>query len=160
MWVDIAIAGSVVISWIAVVVALVCLCKLRRQGRLTQQLYQRINHDIELANNGSIGMGQRLLSVEKKLKAAVQQHQFDPLQVDTQASQQSFQQSQLSQTLGDKQNNIYSSNGMNSEEFEPYTQAVRMLDSGFDADEVAKRCGLSHAETSLMQLMRSQLEVA
>lgn len=44
------------------------------------------------------------------------------------------------------------------DEFQVYSQAAELLSSGVEADDVALRCGLSRAETSLMQLMRSHAD--
>ncbi|HEY7883934.1 MAG TPA: DUF2802 domain-containing protein [Cellvibrionaceae bacterium] len=37
-----------------------------------------------------------------------------------------------------------------------YTEATHLLDSGLDLDEVASRCGLSRAETSLLDTLRKR----
>ncbi|WP_049721784.1 DUF2802 domain-containing protein [Gilvimarinus polysaccharolyticus] len=38
----------------------------------------------------------------------------------------------------------------------PYSEATHLLSLGVDRDEVANRCGLSRAETSLLDALRSQ----
>jgi len=40
------------------------------------------------------------------------------------------------------------------DEFRTYTEAVRLFRSGLGSEEVAKRCGLSRAEASLMEMMQ------
>ena len=62
---DMVLIGSVVISWIAVAASLYAMLRVRRQASLTEKLYRRLNHDLQVANSGSVGMGKRLLSVER-----------------------------------------------------------------------------------------------
>jgi hypothetical protein len=42
----------------------------------------------------------------------------------------------------------------NDEDFQPYSQAAQLFKLGLDAEEVARRCGLSRAEASLIQMMQ------
>jgi hypothetical protein len=42
----------------------------------------------------------------------------------------------------------------NDDEFQPYSQAAQLFQMGLDADEVARRCGLSRAEASLLEVMQ------
>lgn len=147
IWADIAISGSVIISWVAVLMAVLCLYQLRKQSRQMRQLYQRLNHNLELANSGSIGMGQRLLAMEKKLKQAVKKG----------ASPTPAAAAQPAPAFTSKPASTHTDNDA---VFEPYNHAASMLNAGIDAEEVAKRCGLSRAEASLMQLMRQQLQAA
>jgi hypothetical protein len=125
---DLALVGAVALSWVAVFMALYCMKRLRTQSQLTQKLYARLNHELEVTNTGSIGMGRRLMSLEKKLTAAASQ---------TEENKQQLEGS-----------------------FEPYTLAAQMIDAGIDDVEVARRCGLSRAEASLMQMMHKQVKQA
>lgn len=125
-WMDIALLGSATISWVAVFMALYCMQRLRKQSQLTQKLYSRLNHGLEVTNSGSIGMGRRLISLEKKLVATASKTEENKQQLDG--------------------------------AFEPYTLAAQMIDAGVDDAEVARRCGLSRAEASLMQMMHKQVK--
>jgi hypothetical protein len=40
------------------------------------------------------------------------------------------------------------------EEFQPYSQAAQLFKMGLDSEEVARRCGLSRAEASLLEVMQ------
>ena len=123
-----ALVGSIVISWIAVAAALYAMLRVRRQSALTEKLYRRLNHDLQVANSGSVGMGKRLLSVERSLQ-------------DTSRKQEvlvSKSQRQATNDLDDV----------------PFSQASLLLNAGLAVEDVAKRCGLSRAEVSLMELMQ------
>lgn len=121
---NLALIGSAAVSWVAVLMALFCMKRLRKQSQLTQKLYSRLNHELEMTNSGSVGMGRRLISLEKKL---------------TEAAAQPKESKQEDST------------------FEPYNLAAQMIDAGVDDAEVARRCGLSRAEASLMQMMHKQV---
>jgi len=129
VWLDVALGGSILISWLALAVALLCYARLRKQAGLTQTLYQRLDHNLQVTNSGSIGMGKRLIELERKLSAEVEADS-SPVVAET------FKAS-----------------------FDPeLADAARLLEAGLPADEVARRCGLSRAEASLMQLMHSQVK--
>ncbi len=132
-WMDIALLSSVLISWIAVAMALFCLVRLKRQSALTQKLYKRLHRDLSVTNDGSVGMGQRLVAMEKRLKQIVKQ------------------QRQLTEQAGEVRE---------QQTFEPYTQAASLFNCGLDADEVARRCNLSRAEASLLQAMQGNMAQA
>ncbi len=125
---ELALIGSVVISWIAVAAALTAMLRVRRQSALTEKLYRRLNHDLQVANSGSVGMGKRLLSVERSLQ-------------DTSRKQEVLETKTQRQTTNDLDE-------------VPFAQANLLLNAGLAVEDVAKRCGLSRAEVSLMELMQ------
>ena len=129
---DWALIGSVVISWVAVALALYVLVRIRRQAAVTEKLYRRLSHDMQVANSGSLGMGKRLLSLERSLNDSLRKQEL----LET----KSEQAAQATVTELDEV---------------PYAQASLLLSAGLEADDVAKRCGLSRAEASLMALMES-----
>jgi Protein of unknown function (DUF2802) len=131
-WLDIALIGSVVVSWAAVALSLFCIRRQRHQAMLTRKLYERLEHDLQLTNSGSIGMGKRLVAMEKALQKSAKQEASEP-------KAKSEPQPSYSAPVDVS-----------------YNDAARLLDAGVDADEVARRCGLSRAEASLMQLMHKQ----
>jgi len=126
---DLALIGSVAISWIAVSAALYAMFRVRRQAALTEKLYRRLSHDMQVANSGSMGMGKRLLSLERSL-------------LDT-SRKQELMETKAEQAAVTELDEV------------PYAQASLLLNAGLDADDVAKRCGLSRAEASLMALMQT-----
>lgn len=66
-WSDIALTGSVAISWLAMGLALYCLYKLRRELSTLHKCFQRLSHEQQLSNNSAVGVGRRLIAVERKL---------------------------------------------------------------------------------------------
>ncbi|BFM16531.1 hypothetical protein R50073_27140 [Maricurvus nonylphenolicus] len=135
-WFDIALLGSVVVSWAAVILSLFCIRRQRQQAELTRKLYDRLDHDLQLTNSGSIGMGKRLVAMEKVL------HQHAKQKAD--AAEAPVQQVQ---SVPSAVTPVHSA----------YNDAARLFDSGVQSEEVARRCGLSRAEASLMQLMHKQV---
>lgn len=128
VWLDVALVGTILISWVALAIALLCYARLRKQAGLTQTLYQRLDHNLQVTNSGSIGMGKRLIELERQLTKA--DNANAPAAVETV-----------------------------SPSFDPeLADAARLIEAGLPADEVARRCGLSRAEASLMQLMHSQVK--
>lgn len=120
---EIGLIISLVLSVIALVVALKSLSRSREQQSQAEKIYQRLSKELALSSSGSVGMGQRLLAMEKHLQSAPQ----------TPAQKIDY---------------------YNDEDFQPYSQAAQLFKMGLDAEEVARRCGLSRAEASLIQMMQ------
>jgi len=120
--VELGVIASLVISIAALITSVLALSRARRQLNEANTLAQRVARDLALATGGAVGMGQRLLAMEKKLKEAP----ASKPKIDYQ----------------------------NDEEFQPYAQAAQLFQLGLDAEEVARRCGLSRAEVSLMEMMQ------
>lgn len=110
------------LSVLALLLALISLRHSRRQALETEKLLQRLMREVAASSSGSIGMGQRLLAMEKRL-------------------QQGLQKSEKLDYYQD-------------EEFQSYSQAAQLFKMGLDAEEVARRCGLSRAEASLLEVMQ------
>lgn len=120
---EIGLIICLVTSALALVIAIIALKGLRRQATDTEKLLQRLTREVAASSSGSVGMGQRLLAMEKRL-----------------------------QTSGDKKPEKI--DYYNDDEFQPYSQAAQMFKMGMDAEEVARRCGLSRAEASLLEMMQ------
>lgn len=112
-----------VVSVLALAIALIAFNRIRQQAVDTEKLIQRLTREVAASSSGSVGMGQRLLAMEKRLQAAGEKK---PEKIDY----------------------------YNDDEFQPYSQAAQMFKMGMDADEVARRCGLSRAEASLLEMMQ------
>jgi Protein of unknown function (DUF2802) len=119
---EIALIASLAFSLLALVIALISLKSSRNQAANNEKLLQKLMREIAASNSGSVGMGQRLLAMEKRLQNTQKQSE----KID-----------------------VY-----NDDEFQPYSQAAQMFQMGLDADEVARRCGLSRAEASLLEVMQ------
>lgn len=114
---------SAVVSVIALTIAVLSLKHVRRQAEVHEKLIQKLMREVAASSSGSVGMGQRLLAMEKRLQANAAKK---PEKIDY----------------------------YNDEEFQPYSQAAQMFKMGMDCDEVARRCGLSRAEASLLEMMQ------
>ncbi len=120
--VETGLLASLGIGFVALVFALISLRQVRRQARATEKLIQKLMRDVAVSSSGSVGMGQRLLAMEKRLQSDVKKAE----KIDY----------------------------YNDDEFQPYSQAAQMFKMGMDCDEVARRCGLSRAEASLLEMMQ------
>ena len=125
---EISLVVSLLFSVVALFISFRSLKASRAQQMNTEQLIQKLTRDLAMSNSGSVGMGQRLLAMEKRLQ--------EPQKAD-------------------KKIDYY-----NDEDFQPYSQAAQLFKLGLDAEEVARRCGLSRAEASLIQMMQSNADNA
>lgn len=81
------------LSLFALVVALKSLSRIREQAEQQERIYQRLTKELAVSNSGSVGMGQRLVAMEKKLQTAaktqtkIDYYQDDEYQPYTQAAQ-------------------------------------------------------------------------
>ncbi len=121
-YLEIALIVSLAISLLALILAIISLKATRRQADSTEKLLQKLARDLAASASGSVGMGQRLLAMEKRLQTTQKQSE----KID-----------------------VY-----NDDEVQPYSQAAQLFQMGLDAEEVARRCGLSRAEASLLEMMQ------
>ena len=120
---EMGLLATAVVSVIALAIAVLSLKYVRNQADTNEKLIQKLMREVAASSNGAVGMGQRLLAMEKRLQAgAVKQSE----KIDY----------------------------YNDDEFQPYSQAAQMFKMGMDCDEVARRCGLSRAEASLLEMMQ------
>lgn len=126
---ELALAASLLFSLVALVVALLTARRSAKQLQEAQALIRQISRDLSVANSGAVGMGQRLVAMEKRLR----EQESKP--VATAAAP-----TPVPDYSGD-------------EDFQVYSEAVRLFRSGASSEEVARRCGLSRAEASLMEVM-------
>lgn len=124
---EIGLFITLIISVLALFVSIKSLRVAREQQEHTERLIQKLTRDLAVSSSGSVGMGQRLLAMEKRL-------QEEPKK-------------------SDQKIDYY-----NDDDFQPYSQAAQLFKMGLDAEEVARRCGLSRAEASLIQMMQTQSE--
>lgn len=119
---EIGLLISLGIGLLALVCALVSLRRVHLQASATEKLMQKLMREVAASSSGSVGMGQRLLAMEKRLQ---------------------------SESKKTEKIDYY-----NDDEFQPYSQAAQMFKMGMDCEEVARRCGLSRAEASLLEMMQ------
>ena len=66
-WRDVALVSCMAISWFAAFAALVAMRRAQRQASLTREWYQQLNRDLQIASSAAVGMGKRIISLERKL---------------------------------------------------------------------------------------------
>ena len=120
---EIGLLVCAIFSALALAVSLHSLQRVRQQAGENEKLIQKLMREVAASSSGSVGMGQRLLAMEKRLQANA--------------------------TKQTEKIDYY-----NDDEFQPYSQAAQMFKMGMDCDEVARRCGLSRAEASLLEMMQ------
>ena len=125
---EIGLVITLFIAIVALIVAIKSYGVARAQQEHTERLIQKLTRDLAVSNSGSVGMGQRLLAMEKRL-------QEEPKKADQKIDY------------------------YNDDDFQPYSQAAQLFKMGLDAEEVARRCGLSRAEASLIQMMQMKSDV-
>ncbi len=64
---DIVLIAGMMISWLALFIALVAVKKVKKQAASSYRLYEKIVHDLHIAGSGAIGMGQRIIALEKRI---------------------------------------------------------------------------------------------
>lgn len=125
----------------------------QRKVKYLQQKLLRLERDVRIINGSTVSMGQHLLAFEKHIKQAP----------DTQASKVSAKapsepdhQSPLSLTTtvntSDTLEKIVTDSGT-SQTDSMYNEARDALAQGMNIKEVAKQCGLSYAEVSLLKAL-------
>jgi hypothetical protein len=119
---ELGLIASLFLSVVALMLAILSLRATRAQKLSVDRLLQKISRDVAASTDGSVGVGQRLLAIEKRLHAPEKPNQT----IDY----------------------------YNDESFQPYSQAAQLFGMGLDTEEVARRCGLSRAEVSLIQMMQ------
>jgi len=124
---EIGLVITLFISIVALIIAIKSISVARSQQDHTEKLIQKLTRELAVSNSGSVGMGQRLLAMEKRL----QEEPAKSEKIDY----------------------------YNDDDFQPYSQAAQLFKMGLDAEEVARRCGLSRAEASLIQMMQTKSDI-
>lgn len=128
------LSAALTLSFTSLVMVYICFCRLRNQASLTSKLYQQLEKNLKLVSSSTIGMGKKIVAVEKELSAK----EAELLVVKEQPSSRVNTQS------------APVDNDMND--------AIMLLNAGVEPQEVARRCGISRAEASLMKLMHAQAD--
>ena len=126
-WLPIVLFDAVLVSVIALAVAGACWSLLRKQAATYEQSQQRLEREFKVLESSALGMGKRLLMLERHLSTA-------PAAVSAPQGQSAapvIREGHLQ-------------------------DAISLLNAGLSAEEVARRCGISKAEASLIKLMHSQ----
>lgn len=131
--------------WLLLGASLLCIVlRSYRKSALLNKKIDRLQHDLLVANNTAIGMGQQLLSLEKKISSPNKTHphtakypgkQAKLTVVDTIKSSDS-----IDQTVDTRDDKVYE-------------KSRQLLAQGYDIEEVIKQSGLSYSEVSLMKAL-------
>lgn len=109
-----------------------------RKTHYLQQKIERLQHELSVANNGAMGMGQQLIQLEKKLQVTQRKTGSPELRVIE---------------------NPFAIEGVSvsarkdSEEKDPHEISRTLLKQGVSIEETARRSGLSFSEVSLINAM-------
>lgn len=131
---DAVVLGSLTLSVLSMMIAFACVFRMRKQAVITQKLYQRMDHNLQVSNSSAVGVGKRLVAVERRLKHS------NRLQESNAVSPASAPKMPV---IDDE-----------------LKDAASLLQAGIDPDEVSRRCGISRAEASLLKMMHSQVHEA
>lgn len=156
----------------------------RKRCRMEEKL-SRLERDLRIANGGAVGMGQQLIALEKQIeqqlvttfvkkepksrevKKTNQQQAFDDYPTVTNttksdtnrqnsASQYDTSQDRTPQQLAAKTEHSVEDHS-NEDDVSSYDQARLLLEQGNVINDVAKQCGLSYAEVSLLQALSKKV---
>jgi hypothetical protein len=145
--VEAGLVAALFISVCGLLVAVVAIVSLRRQAGIAAVQIARLEQELALLNSGAVGLGKRLLALEQNVRQT--QRQPTQPQPQYQPEPQPQYQPQPEPPTPPAPVPVYA-------EGSSYSDATRLLSMGLDADEVARRCGLSRSEVALMQLMAAQ----
>ena len=134
MWLLVILSVVLIVSFVSSVITYICFSRLRKQALLTTELYRQLEHNLKLLSSSTIGMGKKIVALEKELPEVHSQVDLD----DESHCQPNPAKSAVTDT------------NMND--------AIMLLNAGVEPEEVARRCGISKAEVSLMKLMHTQTD--
>ena len=77
MLVWVALASCFLIAIIAVFYALQLNKRLQLSEQQSQEAIKKLQHDLDVVNSAAMGVGQRLINAEKKLKAVIEKQQLN-----------------------------------------------------------------------------------
>lgn len=148
LWLDMALVAATVVGWLAFALALVCVLRLRKQAQLTQKLFQRLERNLQVTNSSAIGMGKRLIALEQQGNAQAPVLSKDAIVKTAPSFEDRLHEAQA--PAGEQRHLVPGNRD------DGLRDANSLLQAGVKPEEVARRCGISKAEASLLQLMNHQ----
>ncbi len=112
--------------------------------QLVNKQLERLQHDLRVANSSAISMGQQLIHLEKR----VNQQPVPQEPVTRERAAATFAQEDVKPSVLPVES---PTNDINEKSV--YDQARSFLSQGHSVSDVAKQCGLSHAEVSLLHAL-------
>ena len=113
-----------VVSALVLCVALWSVTRSQRQTRLLRKELTQLRSDIRALTTSSVGVGGRVLELERRLRRLAAEQQQPKQEVD-----------------------IYESAN------QPYDHAIDLAKQGMEVGEIATMCGISRNEAELIQMM-------
>lgn len=162
---DLSLIAALGLSWVALFLALAAIKRIKAQADKSFRLYEKMAHDLQIASSGAIGMGQRIISLEKKLTAKKSELAHTPTN-SAPIQLVSPSANVFAPTLPASKNAPIAEEARpvkkpDAEPDNPFDLAKKLLSRGMSEADVASRCGLSLSETALMALvMRNKQQVA
>jgi len=164
---------------IGLIACMVLTLSRRKSKKLATQL-EKLQKDLMVANSTTIGMGQKLIHLEKQLQTNLNQHQYPKQEYSKQKSAvkpplDSVRSGMQSESIVVEHAFVESVNGLNnhqqktetpkklslvnsdflqSEQLpsdEAYEKSRQLISQGLDIPEIVKQSGLSFSEVSLMK---------
>ncbi|WP_439135661.1 DUF2802 domain-containing protein [Pseudomaricurvus sp.] len=129
VWMDVLVFSALGLSVLSLGAALMCFSTMRKQAAINTALFQKLEKSLQVSESGAVGLGKRLVALEQQFSNSAESGQC---QNQTSRPASSVH---LDESLKD---------------------AMSLLNAGLSPEEVARRCGISKAEASLMKLMRAQ----
>lgn len=136
-WIDIGLVSALFVGVCALLLSVVAIVSLRQRNRLDDMTIQRLQQELATLGAGAVGLGKRLLALEQQLRE-VERQRSAPVKAAEPVSSAPVAPAAPAFSEG-----------------AAVSDAARLLAMGIDAGEVARRCGLSRAEVSLMELMNA-----
>lgn len=152
---DITLVAGLLVSWLALALALVAIKRIKNQSATSYRLYEKIVHDLHIASSGAIGMGQRIIAMEKRLAKQYVISQPQSPQPHLQAVPNPPLPTQTPVTIS-------SPVAKSAEDLidNPFDLAKHLLRRGISQEEVSRRCQLSASETALMAMVLNNRDKA
>lgn len=141
IWLPVVLSTALLISCVSMVMAYACLSRLRRQTDLTARLYKQLEHNLKLLSSSTIGMGKKIVAIENGSAAS------EPQSKPQNEVEKAYVKTPYSKVQPTAQDNNMS-------------DAIMLLLAGLEPEEVARRCGISRAEASLLKLMHTRADSA
>ncbi len=138
-----------VIASLALALNIVLWRKLVKMQSIYDRELKHSQKELQLITQTHIGMGKKFLEMEKQLKRLLTQQSLLHAQTNNKEPSESKQKPSIEAERAAEQTTKAENQGS-------YNNAVNLFKQGYSAEEVAARCGLSKAETSLMALVNRE----
>ena len=171
--------------YVAVLFVAVCVLSIlwfsRKKSRASTKQLEQLQKALVASNSTTIGMGQKLIHLEKQLQGVDQYQQRNqdqetvqqtskqrqksfntennPIQEPSSNKQSRLQKTEATNKLSLVDNDFLEKNILDREEMpsdEAYETSRQLLSQGVDISEIVKQSGLSYSEVSLMQKLANK----